>query len=407
MHGKNITIHDLQLLSVFLNKKRANKRFARAKIVVWIYIFCGFCSKIQTIIAGREWWRKNKGKDPLLRPQNRVVRFFIILSTFAMLWQTPSAIAITKQTAAHPVIHKNRPPGHTLSHAHNTHKKQTAQQHNKKRPLHRTARGTFARHIVHNSNTPPPVLRAMHTLPTPVLSIKRPGNHTLALVNMLHPDPAKIHATPVNTPQATIRPFYGTSLVDFVDKTVDTLHYNSYSLGGGRFDAASGVYILDCSRFIDNILDRMYPDALHSLVHASGAQQPATIHYYDFFTDLYQGFSSRYWNPVEKIRQLRPGDILVFRFKKPQRGRAGGHIMIVMDRPVKTSHAFSVRVADSAPIRHSEDTRLLHESGIGIGTLLLKANPATGKPAAYAWERGGSWRRNVKFAMARPIRLDV
>ena len=44
----------------------------------------------------------------------------------------------------------------------------------------------------------------------------------------------------------------------------------------------------------------------------------------------------------------------------------------------------------------------IHNSGIGIGTLQLKVNPKTGEPSAYAWKVGSCWKKNVKFAMARP-----
>ena len=77
--------------------------------------------------------------------------------------------------------------------------------------------------------------------------------------------------------------------------------------------------------------------------------------------------------------------------------------MVVMNKPVFDEDAYLVRVADSAPSGHSEDTRRAHKSGIGIGTLLLKVDSRTGRPSAYAWKVGSRWKQNVTFAMARPI----
>ena len=101
--------------------------------------------------------------------------------------------------------------------------------------------------------------------------------------------------------------------------------------------------------------------------------------------------------------QLRAGDILVLRYMNSHGYQTGGHVVIVMDKPIRDTDVFFLRVADSARSRHSQDTRQRHESGIGIGTMLLKINPKTGQPAAFAWGVGSYWNKNVTFAMARPM----
>jgi cell wall-associated NlpC family hydrolase len=192
-------------------------------------------------------------------------------------------------------------------------------------------------------------------------------------------------------------------IVNFVDKTVSTLHYSDYKMGGTKFDPLHGVYVVDCSNFVDHILQTASPMAYSRLVSATGTGAPSTQHYYDFFKDL-NTEPTHFWNKINSVEQLRAGDILVFR-NKHYRGHniGGGHVMVVMDTPTHETNVFFVRVADSAPSRHSEDTRQLHEGGIGIGTLLLKVNPITGSPNAYAWGMGGFWNKNVNFAMARPL----
>ncbi|MDR3477402.1 MAG: hypothetical protein P4M14_05155 [Gammaproteobacteria bacterium] len=192
-------------------------------------------------------------------------------------------------------------------------------------------------------------------------------------------------------------------LVNYVYKTVDTLNYNNYKLGGTRFDSRHGVYVLDCSSYVDHLLEQATPNAYFSLVNSTGADKPTTQHYYDFFTDLSD--ESNYWNKVEDVDQLRAGDILVFRYKNRLGNQTGGHVVVVMDKPIRDTNVFFLRVADSAPSRHSQDTRQRHESGIGIGTMLLKVNPKTGQPSAFAWGVGGYWNKNVNFAMARPLNL--
>ena len=215
------------------------------------------------------------------------------------------------------------------------------------------------------------------------------------------PEPAAISSflSPPATPSASER--WMNKMVGFVRNTVTTLHYSDYKLGGTRFDYAKGIYVLDCSNYVDHILKNVSPHAYNSLVTASGAPTPASQHYYDFFNTLGDE-ADHYWNKIENVAALRPGDILVFRYKNSRGSETGGHVMVVMDKPVRETNIFFVKVADSAPTRHSQDTRQANEAGIGIGTLLLRVNPETGKPSAFAWNVGSYWNKNVKIAMARP-----
>lgn len=191
-------------------------------------------------------------------------------------------------------------------------------------------------------------------------------------------------------------------LVNFVRNTVSSLHYSNYKMGGTTIDSSRGIYVVDCSTYVDHILKTVYPSAFNSLVVGTGTEKPTTDDYYDYFINL--GYKSqRHWNTVDDVDDLRPGDILVFRFKNAYGNETGGHVMVVMDQPAKDGDTFLVRVADSAPTGHSEDTRLPRRSGIGIGTLMLKVDSKTFQPYAYAWKEGARWQRNVNFAMARPI----
>lgn len=193
-------------------------------------------------------------------------------------------------------------------------------------------------------------------------------------------------------------------LVDFIHETVNSLNYSAYKLGGSHFDPSEGVYILDCSNYVDQLLRTVTPEAYLSLVHSTGTETPTTQHYYNFFRKLPADKPKRHWNKVTKVKELQPGDILVFRYKKSS--HRGGHVMVVMNKPKRDARGFLVQVADSAPSGHSQDTRPPHTSGIGIGTLWLKANPKTGIPAAYAWKRDSFWQKNVSFAMARPVEVS-
>lgn len=194
-------------------------------------------------------------------------------------------------------------------------------------------------------------------------------------------------------------------LVNFVHKTVSSLRYSTYKLGGSKIDTTQGIYIVDCSGYVDHTLRVVYPNAYLSLVDSSGVNKPNTAHYYNFFTSLSDD-PDQFWSKVEDIEQLRPGDILVFRYKNMRGRSTGGHVMVVMNKPVRDGDAYLVSVADSAASGHSEDTRQNHVSGVGIGTILLKVDPKTRQPSAYAWTVNSRWKNNVNFAMARPLGMD-
>jgi len=214
--------------------------------------------------------------------------------------------------------------------------------------------------------------------------------------------------TTVNTPniQYSFFPSYlltsmEKNLVKFVRNTVESIHYTTYKLGGTRIEPSKGIYIVDCSSYVDHILKTIYPRSYNSLAIWSGTSKPTTNDFYQYFQNL--GDNSAHWNSIDDAEDLRPGDILVFRSKNRMGIETGGHVMIIMDKPVRNGNELLLRIADSAPSGHSSDTRLLHRSGIGIGSMLLKINPHTLRPYAYAWTVDSRWETNVNFAMARPV----
>lgn len=192
------------------------------------------------------------------------------------------------------------------------------------------------------------------------------------------------------------------AVTGFVHKTVSNLKFSVYKLGGGHFEPSRGVYILDCSDYVDNVLQAADPKAYSGLVNYMGTDRPTSQHYYDFFTELEDDNIQHGWTKISDVDDLLPGDVLVFRYKHGVHV-TGGHVMIVMDKPIGDDNIYLVRVADSAPSGHSHDTRQPNTSGIGIGTLLLKTDPISGRPSAYAWKVGAPFKSNVRIAMGRPV----
>lgn len=218
----------------------------------------------------------------------------------------------------------------------------------------------------------------------------------------------KLTATKVlPTPEAShMTPMASEKLMAWVSKTVSKLRYSHYKYGGSYFNPAHGVYEVDCSGYVNNLLVQAAPDAYHNVLHFTRTYKPTSEDYYHFFKDLPKGRPRNDWYQVPKVSQLNSGDILVFRYSHHfWKHSNGGHVMVVVHSPVPLhwyDNSYLVRVADSASAGHSNDTRPPHTSGIGIGTLIIKVNRFSGRTCAFAWKVGSRW-KHVELAMARPI----
>lgn len=287
---------------------------------------------------------------------NKFFHYILILlflqPCFATTVKKRQAVAHVKHTTKHV---KKAPTKTNLHHKKTIHKKLTH-----KKPIHKTAVPNDRRNLVDVANIP-----------------AQPQTHVGFFASMEH------------------------KLVNYVHYMVHTLRYSSYKMGGTNFDVDRGVYIVDCSDYVDRILENVYPDAYMNLLNNTGTDKPTSAHYFDFFNNLSYG-PTKYWNKIEDVEDLKAGDILVFRNQNRMGRMGGGHVMVVMDKAVRDDDVYFVKVTDSAPSGHSEDTRPQRVSGIGIGTLMLRINPRTGQPSAYAWKVGARWKSNVKIAMARP-----
>lgn len=349
-----------------------------------------------------------------------------------------TAHATTSKTAHHkPIKHTKKKPVHSKSHVntthhastthhtstahstHTTHHAQTVahQHHNVKSTAHHTAHHTTHHTTTAHTKSTTSSATSEHSTNTETSSAEPPAptGHCVAFQSSEVTGPSINSASSVNSESSVIsgtstessqqaenfETSIGRALAAFVDKTVSTLHYTAYKLGGTHFDAERGVYIVDCSDYVDHVLSTVYPHAYENITQARATDRPTAQDYYSFFTEL-STYPQHYWNKVSDVEQLQPGDVLVF---VNHRGRrtSDGHVMIVMSKPQHDADTYFVRVADSARAGHSADTRHPHFSGIGIGTLALKADTTSGQPYAYAWKVGSRWDDNVGIAMARPV----
>ncbi|MCW5590356.1 MAG: hypothetical protein KIT27_11935 [Legionellales bacterium] len=188
-------------------------------------------------------------------------------------------------------------------------------------------------------------------------------------------------------------------LVKTIHQVQSNIHYSRYHLGQNLFDLDRGVYILDCSSYVDDLLQRAFPNAFQQLSSFSHTHLPNSNDYYHFINHLPITIQDTDWEKIEDVGNLHAGDILVFRYKRPHY-HVAGHVMVVVTPPEKIQNqVYVVKVADSTPFPHSNDTRRAH-AGVGVGDMLLKVN-SNGEPVAYAWRVHAGFESKMHIVMAR------
>lgn len=321
------------------------------------------------------------------------------LSSLAQTITTPSA---TPQP--HHFIHKRRPTHHHRYHHY----------HPRYRSTKPVAKKTTPKKAIETSHHSEVVIRHHHHFhhryhhsyhSAKHSSVVRDTQDKPNIVSDNSDDNAMTTNNSSNIPPPSFTENERNHVMNYVHQTLDRLRYSRYKLGGTYFNLISGVYKVDCSEYVDQLLRNAVPTAYHDLVACVRTPHPTSEDYYVFLSNLLSDQEQHDWYRIESVANLEPGDIIVFRYKKLYFHHAAGHVMVVVNTPILDridDDVYLVRVSDSAPSGHSDDTRPPHTSGIGEGTLLLKVDPQTGLPYAYAWKIGAPWEYDMDFAMGRP-----
>jgi len=164
-----------------------------------------------------------------------------------------------------------------------------------------------------------------------------------------------------------------------------------------------------CSSLITELLKKAYnygPEAMKRWLDTS---TPNAARYHQAIA------SANQFSLITQIHKIKPGDIIAIRYSRldnsgVQGSSSSGHTMLVASPPIpqiyratqrdmtfgSTSKQYRVSVIDSSRSGHGMlDTRLLPtggwgQGGVGVGTIILEANPR-GNILGYRWsDRLGS-----------------
>jgi hypothetical protein len=219
--------------------------------------------------------------------------------------------------------------------------------------------------------------------------------------------PAAATTTPTNIPNS-MRDYAATpesrELLVRADDALNALTYTYYLFSGDTWSDSKGVYKVDCSGFMNRMVEDTNPTSYDYVADYRNTNRPSAEDYYYTFRSLPTSSTSHHWRRVTKAKDLRPGDILVWRYNDPSTSSTGHAVMVVSTptRDTRWSNVYKIRVSDSARSGHSTDNRGSSGSGVGAGTMLIRYDSDTGAPYAYAWSLAGVWHKDVKFAAARP-----
>jgi hypothetical protein len=159
----------------------------------------------------------------------------------------------------------------------------------------------------------------------------------------------------------------------------------------------TGVYLCDCSDYLNTLLKRACPGAYRELPNYQ--KSPTTKDYYALFSTLKtRSTPVSSWYRIQDVRNLCPGDVVVWRNET-----AGtGHVSLVLSEaainPSRTSEVL-VRVADSTLSPHADDTRAAGDTGIGSGVIGLRID-SKGQATGMYWRGGVS-------TMVQPVKVAV
>ena len=168
----------------------------------------------------------------------------------------------------------------------------------------------------------------------------------------------------------------------------------------------SGAYILDCSTLICYILGRAAPKSLASVPVDPTHRHARANNFYSTFANAPTTSAKNGWQRIVRLMDSEPGDLIAWRKDPvPQKGNTG-HIVIVLEKPVKEKDG-TIRIValDSSRSGHSQDTRKKGASGVGFGCMWFRVDEA-GMPIALHWSNRGRKPTAVPIVIGRAMEIS-
>jgi hypothetical protein len=246
------------------------------------------------------------------------------------------------------------------------------------------------------------IARALHT------RAMQKASFFVALLAAALPTATALAGTTSTNLPTTLRDLAATpgarDLLVRVDEALNGLGYSEYRTTSQVWNDSRGDYRVDCSGYVNRMVEDAVPEAYDELRDARGVSWPKAKDYYWFFRSIPGDGKKGRWARPLRMADARPGDLLVWRYKSTSSSTSSGHVMVIASKPSLvsgTSNVYRVRVTDAARSGHTADSRSGGGSGVGAGEMLVKVESA-GKPWQYAWSVTGSFHTDVYLTLGRP-----
>jgi hypothetical protein len=134
-------------------------------------------------------------------------------------------------------------------------------------------------------------------------------------------------------------------------------------------------------------------------------RHPRAVEFHDAFAAApVEPVAGQRWMRVVSLADARAGDVVAWRKATiPEKG-VTGHIVLFDSTPVMVGpELYEVVVIDSTSRPHKDDTRNGDDTGVGRGTIYLKAD-GDGRPVAFATRSAGGPFTPYSIAIGRPVR---
>jgi hypothetical protein len=153
-----------------------------------------------------------------------------------------------------------------------------------------------------------------------------------------------------------------------------------------NIDVDSGIYDCDCDGFVAFVLKNVAPDHYAMIPVEAKQPRPRACEYYVFFAEQTPE-STGGWHRIDFLQDARRGDIIAWKFPIIEEHKDTGHVVFVAETPtVNDAGVFAVRVYDSAPEAHFDDTRGDEQgefpTGVGSGFINFQVDNV-GRPTAF------------------------
>lgn len=180
------------------------------------------------------------------------------------------------------------------------------------------------------------------------------------------------------------KPEPGQVIVERLQKMLSGLTETAYQ-AGTKIDESTGSFKADCSGLVGYVLRDLYPEAYLSLrgTEAPWRLRPVSVTYYETLDAAAKEKGTGHWRRVEKLMEVKPGDILAWRREVLEQGKATGHVAVVASDPIAEDDGrVRIRVIDSTRGLHSNDTRSEDNLGVGSGDMFFLMDE-DGRPTGF------------------------